>query len=122
MKRFLPTSAMLLLAVVLAASGAGQQTAEKILNIVVTWEPVVGLTWDPSSSVGVVGYNVYRSDISGGSYARLNAEVIPALTYDDETVEKLRTYFYVVTAVRVDNVESVKSNEAIAVVPLERGS
>lgn len=118
MKSFL---AMLVLAVFLAASGA-QQTAEKILDIVVTWEPVVELAWDASTTPTVIGYHAYRSEQDGGPYTRLNAAVIAGLTYDDETVEKGLTYYYVVRA--VDNVgrESPDSNQATAVVPPDMGS
>jgi hypothetical protein len=121
MRRFLTTSAMLLLAVVLAASGAGQQTAEKVLNIVVAWEPVAGLAWDASPSPTVVGYHAYRAEQDGGPYARLNAALIPGLTYDDETVEKGLTYYYVVRALDANGRLSVYSNQATAVVPWESG-
>jgi fibronectin type 3 domain-containing protein len=112
---------MLLLAVVLAASGVGQQTAEKVLNIVVTWEPVAYLAWDASPTPTVVGYHAYRSEQDGGPYARLNAALIPDLTYDDQTVEKGLTYYYVVRAVDADSQESVNSNQARAIVPLVPG-
>jgi fibronectin type 3 domain-containing protein len=121
MRRLLTTSAMLLLALVLAASGAGQQTAEKVLNIVVTWEPVAELAWDASPTPTVVGYHAYRSDQNGGPYVRLNSAVIPGLTYDDETVEKGLTYYYVVRALDANGLESVPSNQATAVVPWESG-
>ncbi len=119
MKHFLVALATLALALVLAASGVAQQTAEKVLNIIVIWEPVVELAWDASQSVSVVGYNVYRSEQDGGPYARLNAALIPDLTYDDETVEKGLTYYYVVRAVDKNGRESVDSNQATAVVPAE---
>ena len=110
----------LALSLFLAASGV-QQTAEKVLDIVVTWEPVAALAWGASLTPAVVGYNAYRSEQDGGPYARLNAALILGLTYDDETVEKGLTYYYVVRA--VDNVgrESVDSNQATAVVPWEKG-
>ncbi len=107
---------MLMLAVFLAASGT-QQTAEKVLDVVVTWEPVVELAWDASLTPTVVGYNAYRSELDGGPYARLNATMILALIYDDKSVEKGLTYYYVVRAVGADGQESVSSNQARAVVP-----
>jgi hypothetical protein len=112
---------MLFLALVLAASGAGQQTAEKVLNIVVTWEPVVGLAWGASPTPVVVGYHAYRSEQDGGPYARLSAALILGLTYDDETVEKGLTYYYVVRAVNANGGESVNSNQATAAVPWGMG-
>jgi hypothetical protein len=78
----------------------------------------VVLTWDASTSTDVVGYNVYRSSVSGGPYALLSAS-IPAgtLTYTDTTVQAGRTYYYVVTAVDSGGNESAYSNEASALVP-----
>ncbi len=99
------------------AAGA-QQTDSKDLDLTVDPQAVVDLSWDASAST-VIGYNAYRSDQDGGPYTRLNATVIPILTYAEDTVERGRTYFYVVTAVRADSVESVNSNQAIAVVPPE---
>lgn len=111
--------ATLVLTAFLAASGI-QQTAEKVLNIVVTWEPVAELTWDASPTATVAGYNAYRSEQDGGPYARLNAALIPGLTYADQTVEKGLTYYYVVRAVDDNAKESVNSNQATAVIPQER--
>ena len=121
MKHYLTTLSMLVLAVFLTAS-AVQQTAEKVLNIVVAWEPVVMLTWDASPTPTVVGYNAYRSELDGGPYAQLNAVLIPGLIYADETVEKGLTYYYVVRAVSADGRESPNSNQATAVIPQETGS
>ncbi len=118
MKNLLATLALSLF---LAAS-AVQQTAEKVLDVVVTWEPVVELAWNDSPTPTVVGYNAYRSELDGGPYARLNATMILALTYDDESVEKGLTYYYVVRAVGADGQESVNSNQATAVIPQETGS
>ncbi|KKL83381.1 hypothetical protein LCGC14_1975280 [marine sediment metagenome] len=121
MKHYLTTLSMLVLAVFLTAS-AVQQTAEKVLNIVVAWEPVVTLTWNASPTPTVVGYNAYRSEQDGGPYARLNGAVVAGLTYDDESVEKGLTYYYVVRAIDANGQESANSNQARAVVPWEMGS
>jgi hypothetical protein len=78
----------------------------------------VVLTWDASTSADVVGYNVYRSDVSGGPYTLLNASIPGStLTYTDETVQAGTTYYYVVTAVNTEGIESAYSNEASALVP-----
>ena len=111
--------ATLVLSLFLAASGT-QQTAEKVLDVVVTWEPVVELAWDASPTSTVVGYNAYRSELDGGPYARLNGAVVVGLIYDDETAEKGLTYYYVVRAVGVDGRESPDSNQARAVIRQER--
>jgi len=76
----------------------------------------VHLTWDPSSSV-VAGYRVYRSTTSGNFYSPLFSTPLNALTFDDSTVTSGDTYFYVVTAVDNNGVESLYSNQATADVP-----
>ena len=75
----------------------------------------VNLTWDASTSV-VVGYNVYRGSQSGGPYTPVNSVLIPSTSYTD-VVQGGQTYFYVVTAVDADSIESVPSNEGVAVAP-----
>jgi len=76
----------------------------------------VALTWDASTST-VTGYNVYRSTVSGSSYAKINSSLVAALNYTDSTVQNGTTYYYVTTAVDSSGNESVYSNEASAVVP-----
>ena len=86
-------------------SGSGLQPAHS-----------VALSWGASPST-VVGYNIYRGGQTGGPYTRLNPSVQPGLTYSDSGVQAGLTYFYVVTAVDANSVESTFSNEAAAVVP-----
>jgi Abnormal spindle-like microcephaly-assoc'd, ASPM-SPD-2-Hydin len=76
----------------------------------------VSLTWNASSSK-VIGYRVYRSEASGGSYNALNGTAITALDYSDDSVSTGTTYYYVVTAVDSAGAESVYSNQATAVIP-----
>ena len=68
------------------------------------------LNWDASTSA-VVGYNVYRATQAGGPYTKLNSSLIEPTSYTDSTVQADQTYFYVVTAVDANGVESVASNE-----------
>jgi hypothetical protein len=82
-------------------------------------EPVahsVSLTWSGSTSV-VIGYNVYSSTISGGPYARLNTFAIATTNYTDASVEAGRTYYFVVTSISPDNVESAYSRQVSVIVP-----
>jgi HYDIN/CFA65/VesB family protein/Ig-like domain-containing protein len=76
----------------------------------------VTLNWTASTST-VVGYNVYRSQVSGGPYTKLNSSVVAATTYVDSSVSAGQTYFYVVTSVDSSNVESADSTEVSATVP-----
>ena len=74
------------------------------------------LSWTASTSV-VTGYNVYRGTVTGGPYTLLNAPLVILTGYSDNTVLSGQTYFYVVTAVDANNVESAYSNEVSAVIP-----
>jgi hypothetical protein len=76
----------------------------------------VSLSWNASSST-VVGYNVYRSTVSGGSYTKLNSTLVAALNYTDSTVQSGTTYYYVTTAIDSSGDESIYSNQASAAIP-----
>jgi hypothetical protein len=76
----------------------------------------VHLTWGASTSQ-IIGYRVYRSEVSGTSFSPLNGTTITALSYDDATVTNATTYYYVVTAVDASGTESVYSNQVTAVIP-----
>lgn len=74
------------------------------------------LTWNASKDV-VVGYNVYRGTTTGGPYAKINPVLNAPTSYTDATVAAGATYYYVVTAVDSNNVESMRSNEVKAIIP-----
>jgi hypothetical protein len=74
----------------------------------------VNLSWKASSNV--VGYNVYRSGVSGGPYATM-ASANLGITYVDGSVQPGQTYYYVVTALDAGGAESVYSNQVQAVIP-----
>jgi hypothetical protein len=76
----------------------------------------VQLGWSASTSP-VVGYFVYRGNISGGPYTLVTTSPVNALAFTDANVNLGATYFYVVTALDSTGVESVFSNEATAVIP-----
>jgi hypothetical protein len=77
----------------------------------------VALSWDASTSSGVVGYNVYRGGRSGGPYTRINSALEAATTYTDNSVTAGQTYYYVTTAVDGSSNESGYSNQTQAVIP-----
>ncbi len=58
----------------------------------------VALSWSPSSSTSVVGYNIYRGVATGGPYSKIDSGN-PDTTYTDSSVQAGQTYFYVTTAV-----------------------
>ena len=74
------------------------------------------LHWTASDSA-VAGYNAYRGTVSGGPYAKLNASLITATTYTDLTVQTGQTYYYVVTAIGSNKLESVYSKQVSATIP-----
>jgi hypothetical protein len=79
----------------------------------------VMLSWTASQTSGTVGYNVYRGTTSGGeSSTTLNASPINAATYVDESVAPGATYYYVVTAVNSNGLQSSASGETEATVPV----
>ena len=77
----------------------------------------VALSWDASTSGGVIGYYVYRGNQSGGPYERLFQFPIMATAYTDSSLDTGTTYYYVVTAVNGKGLESSYSNQAIATIP-----
>ena len=75
----------------------------------------VALTWN-SSSGSVQGYYVYRGTQSGGPYGKISP--LDATTgFTDASVTSGQTYYYVVTALGTNSVESAYSNETVAIVP-----
>ena len=78
----------------------------------------VSLSWIASSSSSVVGYNIYRGTSSGGPYStKLTSSPQPDTSFVDDSVQSSSTYYYVATAVDSDSGESVRSNQAKAVIP-----
>jgi hypothetical protein len=76
----------------------------------------VTLTWVPPSAADVTAYNVYRSESAVGPFLRM-ATVVAAHEYVDKNVEAGETYYYVLTSISVDGMESADSTIAIAPVP-----
>lgn len=95
---------------VLTPAIADQKSVTKTLQV----NHRVDLSWAASPST-VVGYNIYRAGVSGGPYSKLGS--VSGLTYNDTIALAGKTYFYVVTAVDTNNVESVNSNEVSATAP-----
>ena len=81
----------------------------------------VQLSWDASTSVGVVGYYVYRGTQPGppyNPYAKLTPSPVAATAYMDSTVASGTTYYYVVTAVDGNSKESIPSDQASTTIPI----
>jgi hypothetical protein len=76
----------------------------------------VALSWNASTSA-VVGYNVYRSIVSGNQYGRVNSALIGVLSFTDSGLPGGSTYYYVTTAVDASGNESTFSNQVTANIP-----
>jgi hypothetical protein len=75
----------------------------------------VTLSWTPSTSQ-VTGYNIYRGIVTGGPYAKVSTAIDPDASYMDAGLAS-GSYFYVVTSVDQNGVESGYSNEVAVVIP-----
>jgi Abnormal spindle-like microcephaly-assoc'd, ASPM-SPD-2-Hydin len=76
----------------------------------------VSLSWAQSSSA-TVGYNVYRSTVSGGPFSKINSALNASTNFVDNIVQAGSTYYYVTTAVNGSGVESAYSNQVKAAIP-----
>jgi Abnormal spindle-like microcephaly-assoc'd, ASPM-SPD-2-Hydin len=75
----------------------------------------VALSWNQNTS-SVQGYYVYRGAQTGGPYSRIS--ILQAGTaFNDGAVSSGQTYYYVVTALGTNSLESGYSNEAVANIP-----
>ncbi|MGH9536036.1 MAG: choice-of-anchor D domain-containing protein [Terriglobales bacterium] len=76
----------------------------------------VALAWAPSSS-SVTGYFVYRGQVSGGPYTLLTAAPVTSASYTDTSATDGQTYYYVVTDVDSQGVQSAYSNQVSVTIP-----
>ena len=77
----------------------------------------VSLSWGPSPSVGILGYNIYRGDNPDGPFTRIAVVVSVVLSFTDYAVSAGQIHYYAVTAVDGSGVESLFSNVASATIP-----
>jgi hypothetical protein len=76
----------------------------------------VTLDWT-DHNVPAKGFHVYRSEMSGGPFNRIDQGKLEATTYKDSEVVGGAHYFYVVTAVGEAGPESAYSNEVSVEIP-----
>jgi hypothetical protein len=75
------------------------------------------ISWSPSNSANILGYNVYRATSSGGPYAKLTTAPISGTGYVDNGVTAGQTYYYAATALDTSNHESIYSNVGVVTIP-----
>lgn len=73
----------------------------------------ISLKWNPSTSAGITQYRVYRSTTSGGPYS-LRATLGSSTAFNDSGLSPKTTYYYVVTALNGNGLESGYSNQTSA--------
>jgi len=100
---------------VTGCAGVTSQVAYKIV-VQATANHVVDLTWKPSTSSNIAGYNVYRSP-DATTWKKMNVSLIASTLYADSTVANGSTYYYSATAVNISGDESAKTPPVKAVVP-----
>lgn len=115
---FAPTAAGSITGSVTITSTAGNGTVTvPVTGTGVAAAHAVDLQWQSSTSSGVVGYDVYRSTVSGASYSKLTSSPVAGTSYSDSNVTSGVEYFYVVTAVSSNGSESSFSNQVATTVP-----
>ena len=83
------------------------------LHVTAEGNGFVNLAWN--SVAGSVGYNLYRSPLSGGGWVKVNGvNPISATDFADTGLQNARTYYYVVKALDAAGNEDASSNEVSA--------
>jgi hypothetical protein len=77
----------------------------------------VTLSWTASVPSNIQGYNIYRSNVSGSGFSKINSVLIAGTAYVDKNVAAGQKYFYVATAVDNTGAESGYSSQATAIIP-----
>jgi hypothetical protein len=80
-------------------------------------KPFIDLIWAPVTTADLAGYNIYRSEGSGGTLVKLNSDLVKSPSYRDFTVESGKTYTYALSSIDVRGNESPKSESASEAVP-----
>jgi len=94
-------------------------TAAPNLNVTNEGNGEVSLSWNNVS--GSVGYNLYRSPVSGGGWIKVNDSPLGSTSYTDTGLLNAKTYYYVVTSLDGVGNESAYSNEVSALPHLTIG-
>ena len=104
--------------VVTAACGGGSATTQVVSNPSSSAQAhSVVLSWTASTTSTVTAYYVYRSTVSGPPYKLIASLPSSTTTYTDTGVTAGVTYYYVVTSLDQDQVQSDYSTEVEAAIP-----
>jgi hypothetical protein len=79
--------------------------------------PAIDLSWQPDTEADLAGYIVYRRE-AGNPWRRISpSQPVAGPGFHDSNVEVGHTYFYAVTAIDQNGLESGRSSEANETVP-----
>jgi hypothetical protein len=101
---------------VLSAEGGSLLTIPLTASGAASSQSTVKLNWE-ESPVNVAGYVVYRSAEASGPYTRVSSSPVPSSEYVDTGLAAGHTYYYVVSSLDADQVESEYSTPISATVP-----
>jgi hypothetical protein len=110
------TAATYNFAVKVTACGGGVSRKAYKVVIQAAANHVVELSWNASTSSGVIGYNVYRS-LDRATWKKINPSLAASTLYSDSTVANGTTYYYAATAVDSSGHESIQTAPVKVVVP-----
>ncbi|MEI6454852.1 MAG: M20/M25/M40 family metallo-hydrolase [bacterium] len=80
----------------------------------VSSKEAVRITWKPTANANVAGFNLYRSEIPGSGYTKLNDTLLAGPEYSDNTAAGGKDYYYILKTLNMDMEESIASNEVNA--------
>jgi hypothetical protein len=83
-------------------------------SITLTWQAVT----PGAGQFPIIGYNVFRSTMSGQPYSQVNTTPISGLQYIDGGLTSGSTYYYVITSVDSKGNQSPASSQMSATVPV----
>lgn len=98
-----------------SSTASDSQLKESLAGVGTVTPYTVDLSWNPSSAA--VGYNVYRSMSSSGSYSKVNSALDSNTAYADSSVVSGTTYYYAATSVNSSGMESGLSSPIKVAVP-----
>ncbi|MDD8028846.1 MAG: M20/M25/M40 family metallo-hydrolase [Acidobacteriota bacterium] len=96
--------------VVRPAPPTGLQARSEIISSLFAAVKSVSLAWD-AGPASVAGYNVYRTTTSGGGHVKINSRLLSEPRFSETMLDPATTYFYEVTAVDGQGLESDGSDE-----------
>lgn len=91
---------------ILTATTKALPNQVQTLSTTTTLPRKIQLSWTKSSTKDVVSYNIYRSSSAKGSYTKIATAPVEHNRFDDDINEDGKIYFYKLTTVDKDNLES----------------